>query len=181
MSSNAANGLLQPGAAEFEEKEVLPGVFLTDFRPTQQQLAVELEFPRVARLEGNDFVEEEDFDAEPIGIKEKQIAPGVYMTDFRDRNPIGQQNRTTSYGATVYSDASQYEHPEIAEARVQELLNSITHLERSNKELAEFKETDPDPLWQETIDENIVVIAKQKAEINQILTIVKEHALKHAK
>lgn len=148
---------------------MIPGVYLTDFRAVQAQ-PVSVEFPLIARLDGDDFVEEEDFDAPPITTKEKQLAPGVFMTDFRDRSSIGQQSRVTSFGAPVFPSMAQFDHPELADARVQELMNSIRHLERSNKELEEMKESDPDPLWQETIDENVGVITKQKAEIYQILT-----------
>lgn len=170
MSSTQSNGSIQPGADEFAEKEVLPGVYLTDFRPTEHLEPISVEFPLVARLDGDDFVEEEDFDAPPITTKEKQLAPGVYMTDFRDRPAIGQQQRNTSFGAPVFPSMAQFDHPELADARVQELMNSIRHLERSNTELEEMKETDPDPIWQETIEENLGVIARQKAEIYQILT-----------
>lgn len=170
MSSNVENGALQPGAGDFEEKELIPGVYLTDFRAPPPAQPMSVEFPLMARLDGDDFVEEEDFDAPPITTKEKQLAPGVYMTDFRDTPGIGQQTRTTSFGAPAFPSLAQFNHPELADARVQELMNSIRHLERSNAELEEMKQSDPDPVWQETIEENLDVIARQKSEIYQILT-----------
>lgn len=158
---------VQPAMEAFSEKEVLPGVFLTDYRKPPTEPVI-LDSPIVAELKGLDFVETEEEGSYPIGKVERKIADGVYMTDFRDTSKIAQQNRTTSFGASVFGSLSQYDHPEITDARVNELLNSIKHLERSNQELEEFKLTDPDPIWQETIDENIGVINRQRAEIQRL-------------
>lgn len=177
MSSTQSTTLSLPNDDEFVEKEVLPGVFLTDYRSQGEasaHSAVALEIPLVAALDGVDFTEIEDLDADSIGPQERQLAPGVYMSDFRDaKSGFGHHSQITSFGAPVFGDLSQFAHPELADARVQELLNSIKHLERSNAELEEMKATDEDPVWQETIDENMGVISRQKEEIRRIL-------LKHA-
>lgn len=176
MAEKSSSQLTQPGAEAFEEKEVMPGVFLTDYRASEAK-AVALEMPLVAALDGVDFKEIEDFDDASIGPHERQIAPGVYMSDFRDaKQSFGQHTQLTSFGAPVFGGLGQYEHPELADARVQELLNSIGHLERSNAELEEMKSQDPDPVWQDTIDENLGVIQRQKEEIRRLL-VKSTHAI----
>lgn len=149
----------------------MPGVFLTDYRKPALHFAEALDVPLVAALDGVDFTEIDDLDGDPIGPNERMLAPGVYMTDFRDaKRSFGQHSQIASFGAPVFGDITQYDNPELADARVQELLNSIRHLERSNDEMEEMKQEDPDPIWQETIDENLAVISRQKEEIQRILS-----------
>jgi hypothetical protein len=168
MSLNDSKTPTQPGADAFTEKEVLPGVFLTDYRAVEP-VAIPFDSPLLAALDGVDFTEVEDTGDSSAVPRERKLADGIYMTDFRDTNTIAQHQHLTRFGAPVHGVSSQYDHPEIADVRVNELLNSIQHLERSNQELEEMKETDPDPIWQETIDENLGVIARQKAEIQRIM------------
>jgi hypothetical protein len=152
----------------YPEREVLPGVYLTDFRPGRAHDSRQSS-SRMVSLDGVDFTTSDSHDTSSGEPQERQLAPGVYMTDFRGTSEIGQQARTTSFGAPVHSAEDQFDHPELADIRVQELINAINHLERSNKELEAMKEEDPDePLWQETIDENVGVIARKRAEIQRI-------------
>lgn len=56
--------------------------------------------------------------------------------------------------------------PEVLVAERDRLLNSVFHLERTNREIKDLlQESGPDPELQVVVGENIVVIAKYKARI----------------
>ena len=65
--------------------------------------------------------------------------------------------------------------PEVLEAKLHEVENSIANLKRSNKELAEALKQGEDPDFREAINENVVVILRQQAlacEIRRLLELV---------
>ncbi|EFJ48118.1 hypothetical protein VOLCADRAFT_91371 [Volvox carteri f. nagariensis] len=53
----------------------------------------------------------------------------------------------------------------VLKIEIDELTNSIQHLERSNRELKELLQTDPDPEYRLAIGENITTIAKKRARV----------------
>lgn len=153
---------------QFQERQVAPGIYVTDYRHQEPQ-DLDEEPRLMVALDGADFTVV-DSEGRPVKEKkEQQLAPGVYMTDFRETVQIHQQPHKTTFGAQVHTAADQYTHPELASIRIQELEHQIMHLERSNQELETMKEQEPEErLWQETIDENVEVIARKKAEILKI-------------
>jgi hypothetical protein len=105
---------------------------------------------------------------EEIEIDEVQVAPGVYLTDFRHTSVVSSSSPSSS--STPSSGISQSCGTELNVAyEVTELENSIKHLVRSNVELARAMEEDPDPLYAESIRENLAVIAKRKQKRDELL------------
>mmetsp|Transcript_22128 Transcript_22128/g.61229 ORF Transcript_22128/g.61229 Transcript_22128/m.61229 type:complete len:145 (-) Transcript_22128:74-508(-) len=51
------------------------------------------------------------------------------------------------------------------EADIQRISNQLQHLERSIEELKEAFKTDSDPVYKNSIQENIVLVAKQRARL----------------
>jgi hypothetical protein len=87
---------------------------------------------------------------------EKEIMPGVYLSDYRkvfDEAPIGNDSKPF---------APQSSKKELLEADILELNNQIRHLIRSNNELLEAYRDDPDPVYRESIEENLFLVSKKK-------------------
>ncbi|GLC46237.1 hypothetical protein PLESTB_001538500 [Pleodorina starrii] len=53
----------------------------------------------------------------------------------------------------------------VLKIEIDELKNSIQHLERSNRELKDLLQTDPDPEYRIAIGENITTLAKKRARV----------------
>lgn len=98
---------------------------------------------------------------------EVQVAPGIYITDFRNNNI----NNNTPNISSASSDAlSQSCTTELnATFEVTEIENAIKHLIRSNVELAKAMEEDNDPIYQESIQENLALIAKKKKQRDDLI------------
>jgi len=78
------------------------------------------------------------------------------------------------YAAAEPSDATTQDGAPIA-GQVKELQNSIAHLLRSNKEMEEIiAESGPDKELRDAIGENIVVIARRKAILADLLKLLAE-------
>ena len=78
------------------------------------------------------------------------------------------------YAAAEPSDATTQDGAPIA-GQVKELQNSIAHLLRSNKEMEEIiAESGPDKELRDAIGENIVVIARRKAILADLLALLAE-------
>ncbi|KJE90729.1 hypothetical protein CAOG_01987 [Capsaspora owczarzaki ATCC 30864] len=111
--------------------------------------------------------------------EEREIMPGVFMTDFRrptanSSNNSNNSSNAASSDAGLHGDETETEEldrivaamadaGELAtEVELDRLRNSITHLVRSNKELHEFDPDGRDAELVEAIVENVAVIAKQQ-------------------
>ena len=78
------------------------------------------------------------------------------------------------YAAAEPSDATTTDGAPIA-GQIKELQNSIAHLLRSNKEMEEIiAESGPDKELRDAIGENIVVIARRKAILADLLKLLAE-------
>ena len=78
------------------------------------------------------------------------------------------------YAAAEPSDATTQDGAPIA-GQIKELQNSIAHLLRSNKEMEEIiAESGPDKELRDAIGENIVVIARRKAILADLLKLLAE-------
>ena len=78
------------------------------------------------------------------------------------------------YAAAEPSDATTADGAPIA-GQIKELQNSIAHLLRSNKEMEEIiAESGPDKELRDAIGENIVVIARRKAILADLLKLLAE-------
>lgn len=108
--------------------------------------------------------------------EEVEVAPGVYITDFRTSNTNNTNTNNTntipaqSFASSSPSSISQNCGTELNVAfEVTEIENAIKHLIRSNVELAKAMEEDNDPIYQESIQENLAIIAKKKKHRDELL------------
>lgn len=85
---------------------------------------------------------------------ETEIMPGVYLTDFRQKaENLGQ----------ISKESLEYQNKkELLEADIRELNLQVLNLKRSNDELIEAYKEDPDPLYREAIEENLILMGKKK-------------------
>jgi hypothetical protein len=72
-------------------------------------------------------------------FNESEVLPGVYLTDFRP------PKNTSATPETLAVLGNPRNNIEVLKLDIQEIENSLFHLRRSNKELAEAAETDDDP------------------------------------
>jgi hypothetical protein len=97
---------------------------------------------------------------------EKEIMPGIYISDFRS---VNKDNETTGDfdAPSVDEETTQYLlKKEVLEADIKEVGQQIEHLKRSNTILIEEYRTDPDPVYREAIEENLFVLTKKKKLMN---------------
>ena len=99
--------------------------------------------------------------------EEVQVLPGVYITDYRTTGDSSSSHTPQHYPSTLPLSCDS--DPNVT-LEVTELENSIKHLIRSNVELAKAMEDDPDPVYAESIQENMEVIAKRKLKIKELLS-----------
>ncbi len=107
-----------------------------------------------------EMLEEED---------EVEISPGVYMTDYRSSSSSSSTTTTTT-SANNAANSNCGTQLNIA-FELTEIENSIKHLIRSNVELARAMEDDPDPIYSESIQENLVLIEKRNKRKNELLKL----------
>ena len=81
-------------------------------------------------------------------IEEKEILPGVYLTDFRKKS----------------SSSSLTDMTQVSILDLQELQNKMYHLRRSNQEMQEFDPEAKDDVIQESIRENEVLLAEYEQQ-----------------
>lgn len=93
--------------------------------------------------------------------QEKQVMPGVYITDFR-QTPAEKKKEIMD----IVNDPESI--LEDLKATIAELENSIAHLKRSNEELKLAYETDPDIVYEEAIKENEQVIIKRMKQLKEL-------------
>jgi len=104
-------------------------------------------------------------------FEEKEIFPGVYMTDFRRRKPT---NTSTTNSASTHTQA------QISAQDLKELQNKIFHLQRSNEEMKAFDVNKEDSVIQEAISENLILLEeyKQKEKIMKMeLELLSKHQM----
>lgn len=86
---------------------------------------------------------------------ETEIMPGVFLTDFRQKKPENFEG--------ISNENLQYQYKkELLEADIKELNLQLHNLKRSNTELIEAYREDPDPLYREAIEENLILMGKKK-------------------
>jgi hypothetical protein len=102
-------------------------------------------------------------------FEEKEILPGVYMTDFRRRKPT---NTSTTNSASTHTQA------QISAHDLKELQNKIFHLQRSNEEMNAFDVNKEDSVIQEAINENLILLEKYKQK-EKIMKMELELLSKH--
>jgi len=96
---------------------------------------------------------------------EKKVFDGVYITDFRQK--------PTSAAPPSAAVLSQPDNVSAAlQADIQEIQTSTSHLKRSIVELQKAFEQDPDPVYSEAIQENLVAIQNNEIRIIELT----EHA-----
>lgn len=95
-------------------------------------------------------------------IPEKEVMPGVYITDFREKTP---EEKYRSIMSRVNDPDSIAED---IKATIAELENSLGHLKRSNEELRIAYETDPDEIYIESIKENEQAIIKRTNQLKEL-------------
>jgi len=109
-------------------------------------------------------------------IKDYQEVPlghGIYVTDFRSKGqPTVSIPQNSSNGITT--TISQNQNPELQLQQIKELENSIRHLIRSNIELTEVLNDDPDPLYYEALQENKLVIQKRQIQLKQLKELLNQ-------
>eukprot|EP01112_Ceratiomyxa_fruticulosa_P022135 TRINITY_DN8021_c0_g2_i1.p1 TRINITY_DN8021_c0_g2~~TRINITY_DN8021_c0_g2_i1.p1 ORF type:complete len:132 (-),score=29.91 TRINITY_DN8021_c0_g2_i1:79-474(-) len=116
--------------------------------------------------------------------QEREVLPGVFMVDFRNNanndanaaQPTQQPSQKEE--DSEMSDASLLAYQqEIGDStcedspireRIMEIENSIRHLIRSNLEMQEAFQHDNDPVYTESIHENIQIISKKKKELEKL-------------
>lgn len=96
--------------------------------------------------------------------QEKEILPGVYLTDYR-------KEKKSSIIDIINSNENMMEDIIYT---INELENSIKHLKRSNEELQNYYKDDPDPLYIEYIEDNKNLIIKQSKRIEDLKSVLKK-------
>jgi hypothetical protein len=105
-------------------------------------------------------------------FKEKEIMPGVYLTDFRRKD--AQPSSTT-----IQALADPRSVLDAIELDIQELENSIKHLKRSNIEMEEYLRTDPDEDIKNAIEENVIIMLKREKQILQLRELKEQQSGQH--
>lgn len=99
--------------------------------------------------------------------EERQVMPGVTLTDFRKQPSTGgAASQTTVAGDQV----------EVVQAQIKELRNQIKHLVRSNAELEEALAEEYDKDFADAIEENKGVILKREIQIKELQDLLPKHA-----
>ena len=103
--------------------------------------------------------------------EEVQIMTGVYLTDYRTSSqpPQNPQFSQSSHPTSLNVPPRNCDTDPSVAMEITELENSIKHLIRSNVELAKAMAEDPDPVYAESIQENLNIIAKRKLKMNELL------------
>jgi hypothetical protein len=99
---------------------------------------------------------------------ETEIMPGVFLTDFRTK-------KSDSNLEAILDDHLQYQHKkELLEADIKELNLQVHNLKRSNTEMIEVYREDPDPLYKEAIEENLILMGKKKKLSEELMKLLLE-------
>lgn len=95
--------------------------------------------------------------------QEKEILPGVYLTDFRKKEDKKNVIEIINSKENMVEDVIY---------TINELENSIKHLKRSNEELKIYYKEDPDPLYTDCIKDNESLIKKQSERIDYLKSVL---------
>jgi hypothetical protein len=124
---------------------------------------------------------------------ERQLAPGIYITDFRSRQSSSnvtqpqsqheQQSHNDEEHLHENDEAHDEQHLEddgaeaplteqeralLREALIERIETTIFHLKRSNNEMAEFDPEGTDEELQSAIYENLVILQKKTDELERL-------------
>lgn len=103
-------------------------------------------------------------------IEEKEILPGVYLTDFR--------KKSSSSSSSAAASSSLTDMTQVSILDLQELQNKMYHLRRSNQEMQEFDPEAKDDVIQESIRENEVLLAEYEQQ-EKLMKLQLEMISKH--
>ena len=112
-------------------------------------------------------------DGVPSALRKRRCVSDASAATVGSATPSSQLDEPTCAAAKP-SDATTADGAPIA-GQIKELQNSIAHLLRSNKEMEEIiAESGPDKELRDAIGENIVVIARRKAILADLLKLLAE-------
>ena len=95
--------------------------------------------------------------------EEKEILPGVYITDFRN----AEENKTII--DVINSKENMIQDILFT---IDELETSIKHLKRTNEELKIYNDQEPDIIYSESIVDNENLIVKQTNRIEDLKSVL---------